>query len=599
MCREVPSHPNDSGMTRSLSAVWSFWTSPFSQGHSDRWFDEEFHLLSWALSFHCAAAYFDELKLVTDSAGARLLVDELKLPFTSLSTSLDRIDTAWCDWWVLGKLRAYQEQQQPFVHLDSDVYLWNDLPGRLKSADILTQNPEPAPMSDTTYYKPCRMSWTLQASGGHLPSFIRSYMASGGDAAFCTGIFGGSALDLIHEYATAAELLVTTPANAVGWQLLNDPFAYSACIEQYVLAAICSERIKAGIPLDVQHLFPSRLEAWNEAEAARIGFTHLIASAKKNPVLKQLVANRLRSQCPARYETVCRLTDRTLHVFHGGRFRLPDVIPSDEDWNFAWASLAMTAAPALYRSASYDYRYERPSAIGASLLDPSPDQLRELPPTIMRQRVPDPHAASRLLDLNPPDTETFDDDCARRQVHRMATIFQLVTLRDFPEVRADGLDSLISFARRNNSFLGLASVFLSLMTVPALSSGQRAKYIPAGAPVASDAGQVVYDFVRQSLHVLRGPGTRSAIRDLMARNDVGDSAANHAVITYSREPGDAKGLVSTSNHPYDSVIADNLLKGCGIAADLDFPASNGPASAGPSDLIGWTAAINRAASLAS
>jgi hypothetical protein len=296
-----------SGRQPALSAVWSFWTPPFEKRHRERWLDEQFHLLSWALSFHCAAAHFSDRRLVTDSAGARLLVDKLGLPFTSVSISLDRIDNAWQDWWVLGKLRAYREQDRPFIHLDSDVYLWNDLPGHLESADIITQNPEPAPLTDVTYYKPTRIAWTLRATGGFLPPFIERYMAGGGDMAFCTGIFGGSALSLIRRYAAEAELLVTNPANAASWRLLDDPFTHSVYVEQYVLAAICAEKHPGMNPPDVRHLFPSREDAFNEAEASRVGFTHLIASAKGSPILKQLVAARMQLECPVLYDRACRL----------------------------------------------------------------------------------------------------------------------------------------------------------------------------------------------------------------------------------------------------------------------------------------------------
>jgi len=61
--------------------------------------------------------------LVTDTEGARLLVDKLGLRFTTVMTTLTALDDADPEWWVLGKLWAYRAQTEPFVHLDNDVFL--------------------------------------------------------------------------------------------------------------------------------------------------------------------------------------------------------------------------------------------------------------------------------------------------------------------------------------------------------------------------------------------------------------------------------------------------------------------------------------------
>lgn len=290
-----------------LVATWSFWTPPFRARHRHRWVDDQFHLLSWVLSVQCAAKHYAELRLVTDSDGARLLVDGLGLPFTTVDTSLDRLDFCWHAWWVLGKLRAYRSQDRPFVHLDSDVYLWKPLPASVARADIIVQNPEPAPLTDSTFYKPSRIAEAFHTAGCSLPAFITNYM-QGGSIAYNTGIFGGSALDAIRRYASAAEALATAGGNAAAWRLLPDPFESSVYVEQYVLAAMCAEiGRQRGKALDIGCLFSSQQEAHHEATAARLGFTHLIAGAKSSRILKRLVAERVLADYPQFYETAHHL----------------------------------------------------------------------------------------------------------------------------------------------------------------------------------------------------------------------------------------------------------------------------------------------------
>src|SRR6476646_849506 len=107
-----------------MRAVWSFWTKPFKEHHHDVWFSEKHHLLSWALSFETARKHYPETALITDEEGAELLVGHLGLEFEHVSTELSELRDADERWWVLGKLRAYCVQQEPFVHLDNDVFLW-------------------------------------------------------------------------------------------------------------------------------------------------------------------------------------------------------------------------------------------------------------------------------------------------------------------------------------------------------------------------------------------------------------------------------------------------------------------------------------------
>jgi hypothetical protein len=291
-----------------LVALWSFWTPPFQAKHRQRWVDDNFHLLSWVLSVQCAAKHFSDLRLVTDSDGARLLADGLGLPFTMVDTSLDRLDHRWQDWWVLGKLRAYSAQDCPFVHIDSDVYLWKALPDSVARADIIVQNPEPAPLTDTTFYKPSRIAESFRSAQSSLPSFIADYMRHSGEVAYNTGIFGGSALDVIHRYSSAAEALATSGEHEAAWRLLPDPFESSVYLEQYVLAAMCAEiGRQRGAGLDIGCLFSSQQEAHNEASAVRLGFTHIIAGAKSSRILKQLVADRVRADYPHLYETARHL----------------------------------------------------------------------------------------------------------------------------------------------------------------------------------------------------------------------------------------------------------------------------------------------------
>ena len=106
-----------------MRAVWSFWSSPFQCYYQGSWSSPLHHMLSWIVSVHAARKHYSETVLITDRAGKRLLVEQLGLPFSEISVELERLREHDRGWWVLGKIVAYSIQTDPFVHIDSDVYL--------------------------------------------------------------------------------------------------------------------------------------------------------------------------------------------------------------------------------------------------------------------------------------------------------------------------------------------------------------------------------------------------------------------------------------------------------------------------------------------
>jgi hypothetical protein len=96
-----------------LKAVWSFWSKPFEAHRRHSWPSVRHHLFAWVLSVETARRHYPETCLVTDAAGARLLVDEIGLPFKHVSTELNTLDQYNPDWWALGKVYAYRMQTEP------------------------------------------------------------------------------------------------------------------------------------------------------------------------------------------------------------------------------------------------------------------------------------------------------------------------------------------------------------------------------------------------------------------------------------------------------------------------------------------------------
>ena len=254
--------------------------------------------------------HYPHTMLVTDSPGRRLLVDQLGLPFTSVSTELDGLAGRNPAWWMLGKLVAYRLQTGPFVHIDNDVFLWNRLPAHLIQAPVLTQNPE---YHQKTDYGITELSALLHGHGGWLP--MEWEWACSLDHVVRVencGIMGGQDAAFLRHYAEAALSLIECEANQAALQDFAVGFWHNCAAEQFMLAAcIGFHAARSSSPycgVRVAHLFPS----WNEANdanyAARVGYTHLM-SGKRIPAAGQRIAERVRRDWPDFYRRCERLAD--------------------------------------------------------------------------------------------------------------------------------------------------------------------------------------------------------------------------------------------------------------------------------------------------
>lgn len=291
-----------------MRAIWSFWSAPFFRHHHRAWSSPRHHLFAWVLSVETARRHCAPLALYTDDAGARLLVDDLGLAFDELHTSLNALDGVNPEWWALGKLHAYGAQDEPFVHVDNDVFLWEPLPDHLQRAPLLAQNPEPFIVGES-YYRPELFDAGLTRRGTWLPPEWRWARRRGGmQRAECCGIFGGTRTDFIRHYTTRAIDLVMHPGNAAALAQLDDKIGHNILFEQYLLGAcIDYHRARQESPfadIDIAYLFESIDEAFDEEAAARAGYTHLIADAKRNPELADRLEARVKRDYPSQYARV-------------------------------------------------------------------------------------------------------------------------------------------------------------------------------------------------------------------------------------------------------------------------------------------------------
>jgi hypothetical protein len=285
-----------------MRAVWSFWSRPFHDYYGSIWCKPLHHLLAWGLSVRAASRHYPETVLITDRAGKDLLASRLGLRFAQITTDLEQLNNADPDWWALGKLLAYSLQDAPFVHLDSDVFLWKPLPRHLQEAPVFAQNSESCGACES-FYHPERVEQAFAQHSLKLPvewEWTRSNRAR--ILAETCGIFGGSNLEFIRHFARTAIDLIQRPEHTAAWSRVGYKPDFNIVLEQFLLAA-CVEyhsahRSSPFYGVRIEHLFPTAEAPFNPNHAARTGFTHLIAGGKTHPGVGARLEARLWREDP-------------------------------------------------------------------------------------------------------------------------------------------------------------------------------------------------------------------------------------------------------------------------------------------------------------
>jgi hypothetical protein len=292
-----------------MNAVWSFWTKPYLAERRLSWHREWHHWLAWGLSVHAARQHYPHTRLVTDEEGARILVDELQLPFESVSTGLDAIAGEDPNWWALGKIEAYRLQESAFLHIDTDVFLWKRLAAELETAGLIAQNPEQFEL-DGDCYCPTEFEGSIgwPARGWLPPEWTWYRQSKVPQRAECCGIFGGGQIDFINHFAETALRIVRHPANRPGWREL--PGKHMLLIEQYLLSAMIEYHRRRKKPqfkiAGIRYLFPTIDDACVSERATDVGFTHLAAGVKKNARVARDLERRVERDLPEHYDRCAR-----------------------------------------------------------------------------------------------------------------------------------------------------------------------------------------------------------------------------------------------------------------------------------------------------
>jgi hypothetical protein len=264
------------------------------------WVAPEYHIMGWALSCLQLQKIYGNVELFANSKAAKLLIDILQLPYQKVFTTHDRLILPHKELWALPKLYTYSLQNEPFLHIDGDVFLFKQFDNLFLDGDLIAQNIEEA----TEYYTSTQRE--LMKYFTFFPNCVRKdFEKSEPINAVNAGILGGKNIGFISKYTQKAFEYINK--NVDNFRFI-DVDKFNVFFEQHLFYALAKEK-----NLFINVLFADILNdnGYNLGNFQEVPFKrnylHLLGHFKKDEFTCIQMAAKLRDLYPDYYYKILSL----------------------------------------------------------------------------------------------------------------------------------------------------------------------------------------------------------------------------------------------------------------------------------------------------
>ncbi len=243
-----------------MKIIQSFWSgnqNNINDGYG--WYSPRYNWISWILSCHQLIKYYDNVELYTDDFGYDILINKLQLPYTKVHVVLNELDIYPKDLWAIAKIKVYSLQEEPFIHIDGDVFIWEKFPESFTKSKLIAQNLE----NTTGYYR--EMWEEISTSITFIPEELSSFHNGTSNLCCNMGIIGGSDIDFFKEYCSKSFEFVNR--NIEFWDKIN-LFNFNIFFEQELFYELSTINLKK-----INYLFD---EIWGDNAYMGFGDFHKI-----------------------------------------------------------------------------------------------------------------------------------------------------------------------------------------------------------------------------------------------------------------------------------------------------------------------------------
>jgi hypothetical protein len=288
-----------------MKIIHSFWSKPYLGSNTFNhnrsvggWMHKNYFFMSCTLSCLRFLDIYGRIDLVTDKKGKRLFIDILGLPYTNVSTDLDALEEYDESLWALGKIYTYGMQNEAFLHVDNDIFIWSTFPQKIEKAPLIAQNIE----SNHEYYRDL-MDFVYREFT-YKPDFLIPHESNDIPKAYNAGIMGGNDFAFFKIYTKEVfnfinknkVILKETRKGGINCIFEQLFFYILANNNNIPVECLLPEMDEYLIGLANFHLVPQKAT-----------YIHTVASYKTNNVICRLLARRLHYEFPEYYYRIEQL----------------------------------------------------------------------------------------------------------------------------------------------------------------------------------------------------------------------------------------------------------------------------------------------------
>ncbi|MEX8546233.1 MAG: DUF6734 family protein [Mucilaginibacter sp.] len=310
---------------KKLNVVQSFYLFPNGSEPITQplgFLSPEFHWMSWCLSCLQIIKLYHSVTLYTNELGNEVLIKQLKLPYSKVVITQNNYPAKL---WAMNKIHTYSLQQEPFLHVDGDVFLWKELGGQTQSAGLIAQNVE---VNDGFYQTILKEYQTREIV---LPEPVAEISNANKVIRSCNaGVLGGSDLAFFKEYTQLATTFVAQYQEKLNEVTHKDVNIVFEQLFFYRLAEQRNKAIKYVLEDEISDMtYPGIINFLDIPHKTK--FIHMLGTYKKSEEACKMLAKRLRTDYPDHYYFLLNvLKKQGLKMYYPSYNENPD-IPSIQD----------------------------------------------------------------------------------------------------------------------------------------------------------------------------------------------------------------------------------------------------------------------------
>lgn len=289
-----------------MKIVQSFWSKPLLKSNKETYQNRlnggwpNFRYALAAMSYSCLTLrkFYDDVELYTDDFGMHLFKDVLHLPYTRFHNVLNDLDMDE-SFWAYGKIVTYSLQDEPFLHIDNDIFISDKFPKRIEKAELAGQNIEWITPKATDDY-----TEALEFLRQNVPVCPKIILDSECRQAINMGLFGGNNIEFIQRYAHTAMDAIKEALPYILSKKGKDG-AFNIIFEQLLLSEMAKkESILTAYMIENNDC--SDFSQYINLETAQftVNYTHCVGLIKQCDMICKQVEYRLRSDFPQQYHII-------------------------------------------------------------------------------------------------------------------------------------------------------------------------------------------------------------------------------------------------------------------------------------------------------